>query len=180
VNTLRTSRGILTAVQSILEGLEVGGAPAFAAVRLFDIQDLSDAMRQLVVSEDRMAILIYAGDSFAPQLDVGSLLLQRTMEVTLIITDRRLDDRVVALVGDDETPGVLGLLDAVLPAITGVVVDETSAGAEDQVRCVPTRADSMLVALEDKSKYPGRQAISIDLQLQGQWIRMEIGGGLSL
>lgn len=180
---LRTVPEILAALKAALDAATwtpAGGDPeaAFQSVKLFGMNSLPDAMRELLVSQQRVCFVIPDSERFAPETDGGKMVLSRTLPVALLISDRVLGNRQTALfggaVGATETPGAYGLQKAALEAVAGQLIDEAP-----RVVCTPTQ--SAVVDIEDvQKKLPGRAALEVDLDCTGGTLTAALGPGPNL
>ena len=81
--------------------------------------------------------------TYEVQRQTVTLTVQRMPTFEVIFSDFDLTDPAVAKHGTTTTPGVLGLLDAMLPELTGIVLDETATDSEDAVYLVPAGLERM-------------------------------------
>jgi len=172
-NSLTATKTILAAVKTALQAVEVGGSAAFGMVELFDLADWGDALRRLATAESRVALVVYAGEQYENTREVSLLTTHRVTQVEILMTDFQLADPTVALIGDDIQPGALGLVDAVLPALTGILID--TAGNLDAVHLVPTGFDRMILTQEDQDNAPGRHVIGLTFEARGAYMQIGVG-----
>jgi hypothetical protein len=154
---------------------------AFGRVDLFDVESLTDAFRQLIISERRVCIIVMLTEQLTTEIQEQKILITRKQPVALLISDRRLGDRQKALWGDpaDPTiPGAFALEKLTRPAVTGQLLD--SANGKQKVICLPTMADSIFLKDEDKKELPGRAAVMLELECSGGTLTARIGPGSSL
>ena len=85
------------------------------------------------------------------------------------VTDRVIGKRVDALLGTANNPGLLVLRDLILPAITGLLVPQPAG-----IVCTPTRG-SLLQVADTSTKMPGRLAYLLEIELQGGWMKADVG-----
>ena len=172
-NHLRSTRTILEAVKNALTALTLTigeeTPKAFGTVEICDIKDWAAALQRIVTSEDRVCIILYAGDTFENNRQITLLSSRRTTKIELLISDYNLDG-VSAQLGTDSQPGSVGLGDAVLSELTGVILDE-SAG-RDAVSLMPVGCDQITVSEEDKQDSPGRHILSLTFDAVGQWMQV--------
>jgi len=175
-NNLRGATEILNAIVEKLEALTLkpGNGAAFARVEIFDLADWKAAVRRLVLNNNRAALVIYAGDDFKHVRENSVLTVDRTTRIDVLLTDRLLGDTVRALTGDGSRPGTLGLLDALLPALTGTILD-ADEDQEDSVYLVPTGVERIFVTDEEKANWPGRSALLLSLEASAPWLQTAVG-----
>ncbi len=161
---MRTTTEIIDALVAKLQALQwtpgSGPAePAFQAVKRFDSTDLAAAFAELLVSQQRVALVVHTGDRFDDAgTGAGQVAVRRVTEVSLVLSDRVLGKRQAAIWGTATNPGCLPLKDLALTAVGGPLI--AAPGAVD---CVPVHAERLTV--EDlKSKQPGREACLLDLE----------------
>jgi hypothetical protein len=172
---LRPTKTALDALVTILRGLEWEPSPdrpaqpAFKRVELFDDLDLPEAFKRLLISESRIALVIYSSDTFENQRSDRQMIIRRKQELYVVFTDRVMGKRIDALLGADNNPGLLVLRDLVLPAITGLLVPQPAG-----IICAPTRGSLLQVEDTDR-KLPGRLAYLLEIELQGGWLKADVG-----
>lgn len=176
-NKLRSTREIVEAVKTALEALETAaGQRAFDRVEIFDLSDYEDALRRLALNQERAALVVWTGDEFDNDRQSIVLTTRRTALLDVFIADRRLDAPVKALVGDAENnlPGVLGLRDLVIPALTGQVLASDAETGAELIYLVPQSTERVIVNADDKRKFPGRQVLIINFQAVGEWLQVGV------
>lgn len=176
-NNLRSTKAILDAVVAALQGLKlaVNGQNAFARVDIFDLTDWAAAVRRLVFNDNRAALVIYGGDNFERTMGTSILTVDRTTRLDVLLTDRVLGDDVKAMTGDGVRPGTFGLLDQVLPALTGQIL-EAEEGMENSVYLVPTGVERVFVTDDDKKDWPGRSVLLVSFEASAPWLQVGVGG----
>ncbi len=177
-NQLRSTRTVLEAVKAALAALTItvgNKTPkAFGTVEIFDLADWDTALQTLVTTEDRICLVLWAGDAFENQREISILTTRRITKIELLVSDFRIDSGVAAQIGDDSQPGVAGLVDAVLASLTGVILDV--AGGKDAVALVPVGMERLTITDQDKQETPGRHVISLTFDAVGQWMQVGISG----
>lgn len=173
-NHLHPTRVALDALVEALQALQWQSGAAFSRVELFDDLDLPEAFKRLLLTDSRIALVIYSSDSFETQRADRQLTVRRKQELYVVFTDRVIGKRIDALLGSapdgpQPNPGLLVLRDLVLPAITGLLVAQPAG-----IVCTPTRGSLMEVA-DTKTKLPGRLAYLLEIDLQGGWLRADTG-----
>lgn len=168
---LRATKTALDAIVTALQALQWGTPPAaaFARVELFDDLDLVEAFKRLLLTESRIALVIYANENFTSDRDGRQLLIRRQHRLWIVFTDRVIGKRTEALLGGTDNPGLFVLRDLVLGAIVKLVVDSAQ-----KVYCTPI--DGSLLRVEDTAaKLPGRLAYSLEVQLDGGYLIADLG-----
>jgi hypothetical protein len=115
---------------------------AFEKVKVFDLQDVQKAFEELFLYGNRIAILAVDVVRHQNEISGRNLNVTRTMDAIVLFTDRRYADRVLALMGDDQKPGILLLEKLLVDELTG----ELSNGA------VVLPGTGELVALQDDKR----------------------------
>jgi hypothetical protein len=173
-NQLRDTRAILEAVKTSLANLTITigdkTPKAFGTVEIFDLADWEVAIQKLVISSDRVALVLWGGDSYENNRQITVLSTRRTSKVEILITDYRIDDGVAGQLGDATQPGSVGLLDAVLAELTGVIIDE--GAGKDAVTLMPAGTERLTITDADQQESPGRNIISVTFDAVGQWMQV--------
>jgi hypothetical protein len=104
-------------VQAVLWGpAGQAAAAAFDRVELFDCEQLVEAFRYLLVTEQRVCVIVPLDERFETTVEKRKLIVRRTLPVAVLISDRILGNRQQALYGDlavdgtGTTPGAMGLM----------------------------------------------------------------------
>lgn len=176
-NHLRSTKAILDAVKAALAALTIpigSETPkAFGTVEIFDMKDWEAAIQTLVTTENRICLVLYAGDSYERVASgITMLNVRRTTKIELLIADYHVSDGVKAQLGDGAQPGSVGLLDAVLGELTGVVLDQEVG--KDAVYLMPAGVEQMTITEADKQDAPGRNLISVSFDAIGQWMSVGV------
>lgn len=172
-NNLRSTKDALDALVDIIQQLEWespnGTQSAFGRVELFDDLDLGSAFKRLLLAESRICLVIYSTDQFENQRADRQVLIRRKQQVYLIFTDRVIGKRTDALLGTAGNPGLLALRDLILPAVAGLLLPQPKG-----IVCLPVNGSLLQVEDTDK-KSPGRMAYLLEIELQGGWIKVDVG-----
>ena len=153
-----------------------GVTPAFARVELFDSESLTDAFQQLLVSEQRVCLIVPLAEHFETEVKQFKLITRRTVPFALLISDRVIGKRNDALFGTANNPGAYNLEALTLPLVTGQLLPNPNG-----VICTPTGSDVMIVKSEkEKANHPGRAAIALELSCAGGWMESKTGPGPTL
>lgn len=145
-----------------------GGAaePAFGRVARFDATDKESALSTLLMAESRVAVVVYAGESWDPldTEETALLVLRRSQNVLVMVTDRSLRARTVAAFGDGaRNPGALALKDVAVQALAGRLLANPNG-----VNVRPISARVELVADQrDNPNYPDRVFCTIECLATG-------------
>ena len=159
---------ILTEIETRLGSLQVElrngkSAQAFGCVKRFDATDLAEAFSQLIVSQQRVALIVYTGERFENAgTDAGQVCVRRIVELTILTSDRVLGKRMAAVFGSDTTPGALRLQSACRDALAGEFLPAVS-DTHEAIDCVPILAET--ISIQDiEEKQPGRVAARLDIE----------------
>jgi len=165
---------IVTALMTAVEGVQYDGAAAFQRVEFFDCEKLADAFQYLLITEQRVCVVVPLEERFSTISKQPLLQIKRRLPVLLMISDRVIgsSNRKVALLGNDTTPGAQGLVDLTLPAVTGAIIANPSG-----VLCIPIDSTIMTIAAKDQAKLPGRLCICLELECTGGLITTNTGPG---
>ncbi len=146
-------------------------AAAFSRVAIFDSENLVAAFQQLLISEQRICLVVVMDEQFHTVNRGQQLIVTRTLPVTLLISNRQLGDRVAALYGNATSPGAYGLMELVLPAVTGMLLAPPNG-----VTCEPVNNSVLIVKNEkDKQNLPGRAAVALELHCCGGNLQAALG-----
>jgi hypothetical protein len=154
---------------------------AFERVELFDVESLTDAFRLLIISEQRVCVILMLDEQLTTEIQEQKILVTRMQPVALLISDRRLGDRVKALWGDPAdltVPGAFALEKLTRPAVTGQLLN--SANGRQKCISIPANCQSIFLKDEDKQELPGRAAVMLELHTSGGTLTARIGPGSSL
>lgn len=145
--------------------------PAFARVALFDSENLVAAFQQLLISEQRICLVVVLDEQFKTENRGQVLISTRELPVTLLISDRQLGDRVAALYGNAATPGAYGLMELALPVVTGMLLAPPNGVTSEPIR------NSVLIVKNEKDKQnlPGRSAVALELHCRGGNLQAPLG-----
>lgn len=134
------TRQLLKGVADVLAGMtwQPPGEPApepqrvFDVVAFYDAPRLQEALQDLLVFEERVALVIPGEETYRVEVRAGKVLAIREMEVDVLLSGKDYDptDNVPAYFGmiragdtawtvDAEQQGIIGLKDRVVEALTG-------------------------------------------------------------
>ena len=175
VNHLRATKDALDAIVTKLKALQwdpAGADPpenAFQRVELFDDLDLVEAFKRLLITESRIALVIFSDEPFTTEKNGRQLIIHRQHKLWIVFTDRVVGKRMDALLGGAGNPGLLVLRDLILPSIVGLTLS-----TPQKIYCTPI--DGALLRVEDVDrKSPGRLAYSLEVQLDGGYLIADTG-----
>jgi hypothetical protein len=143
-----------------------GSVAAFGTVGTFDLSDLAQALRELLVVSDRAALIIYQGTQYDARASGRDVTAECVRDISILVTDRDVGNRMAALVGGEVTPGAALLADLVAERLLGSlpipgvdaagasrlrgwveIVATTPFAIEDRVRDVLVGRTAMVVRL---------------------------------
>ncbi|MBN8245881.1 MAG: hypothetical protein J0L84_00395 [Verrucomicrobia bacterium] len=168
-NSLPPASVFLREIVARIQALHWDGEALFNRVELFDIADLNQAARKLVMNQDRICVVIYAGQQFLSEVSGKELHLRTEHSVVCLIADRCLKDRLEAQIGGPNNPGVHELQRLVVGAVSGVLLEPPFA-----VLCIPQGSDPVVIA-DEGGAMPGRAALELDLIVRGGEVQVPAG-----
>lgn len=146
----------------------------FERVVVFDSEDLVAAFRFLLVSEQRVAVVVPLDEEFKPALQGVKLVITRRLPVAVLVVDQVIGDRTAAFLGSTDpaiaTPGALALAEYVLPALTGMLL-----GPENKVVSKPLHAGPLVIQDPKNETGGSRLAVHVDLECTGGRIEAVVG-----
>lgn len=169
-NTLRPAAQVLDALQARLRTLRWRTEPAFHQVELFDVADLVFALETLLLSKNRVCVIVHDAIEFDHELRGTDLHVFTTRSVMLLLSDKVLGDRRAVAFGGAQNPGTYALADLVFPLVTGRLLENPTG-----VYGVPVRAEPMEIKGTDQGKAVGRSAFLVQLHLVGGEMRTPLG-----
>lgn len=147
--------------------------PAFQVIRIFDSDNLAAAFRELLLSQQRICIVIPVNVDFVPESEGELQLYRRELSVGLVISDRVIGNRIAALFGDPgseqgrrSNPGAYPLAELLAPAVIGELIENPGGlqvALQDlkQLTVNPDSKDEKLKNL------PGRAAVVLQIVCRG-------------
>jgi hypothetical protein len=145
--------------------------PAFGNVALFDSENLVAAFQYLLIVEQRVCVIVPLEERWENISKQGRLITKRVLPVMLLVSDRDIASRQVALYGDNTTPGAFALRDLVLAAVTGQLISNPSG-----VICEPASCCVMSVK-DTEQKLPNRITVGLEVNCRGGWIESQLDPG---
>jgi hypothetical protein len=131
VSHMRGIGEIVGELQGRLVGIEFPDEPgvkAFDRVELFDSEDLSAAFQFLLITEQRVCVIVPLEAKFetvfggASGMASRKLTSKREVPVVVLCSDRVLGDRKAALYGSDTERGAYALAELALPVCVGLLL----------------------------------------------------------
>lgn len=178
-STRNTTKDIIDALIMAIKLIKLSDnvTPAFGRVEYFDVEKLAEAAKFLLITEQRVCVIVPLEEQLEQAVKGQNIILTRTLPICLMISDRVLGDRQRkdALLGNDNTPGAQGLVDLTLPAVFGMLI-QPNAGppAVSGIKCIPTDISQINVVQKD---LPGRVAMGIVLECTGGIYTANTGPG---
>lgn len=171
-NHRRATADVVGAIVAIVAGLVVVDKPeekVFERVELFDSENLVEAFRYLLVTEQRVAVVVPLDEEFESVINGLKLVMKRRLPVAVLVSDRVLGDRKAAIWGNDDTPGAMGLAEKVLPAVTGLLLPNPMG-----VVAEPRRVS--ILSIQEK-ELPMRVTVAVEFECRGGWMEAELAKG---
>lgn len=115
---------LMRAVEATITALQLAAphsGPAFTEVHVYTRQGLLQAMRDLLIKDERVCIIVPTGNTYENKREGRIATSRRTSEITLLITDKVYGGSfdAEALTGNDDTPGIAVLQDLVVTTLQG-------------------------------------------------------------
>lgn len=176
-NKLRSTKEILDAIVTALRALNLEqGQPAFDRVEIFDLPDYLNAMQRLALNQERTALVIWTGDEFETNRETIVLTTRRISNFDIFVSERNLANPVAATTGDPEKylPGVMGLRDLVIPALTGQILASDAEAGKELIYLAPAGVERAILSSEDKQKFPARQILILNFTAAGEWLQVGV------
>jgi len=172
-----STAAIAMALQAQLQQVQLpnAGGAAFQRVELFDSENLVEAFQVLLVSEQRIAVIVPLAAHWETECSQRKLLCRRVQPVAILISDRVIGTRTQALYGGVTNPGAFNLAALAVPFVAGQLINNPGG-----VVSVPTSESSMILKQADKTNLPGRAAVALELDCKGGWIETYLNAGITL
>lgn len=153
-----------------------GSELAFDRVEVFSALDFEKAIERLLLTEDRIALVIPTGSTWETSTPTNPTFgitpeCRRTVKVTMIVSDRVVGDRIGAAEGTDDNPGCYALGELTRSGASGLLFTEAP-----QVVAVPV-SDEMFAVQRDGEDVPGREACAIELSCVSDWAELAVTDG---
>lgn len=143
---------------------------AFDRVALFDSEDLVEAFRYVLITEQRVCVIVPMPEQFESVFQVRKLTVKRALPVMLLVSDRVLGNRTQALWGDVQpdgtatTPGAMGLAEMVLPAVAGLILAAPAAVIGEP------KSLTVLRVKDTEKDLPARVCAGLELECRGGYV----------
>lgn len=168
---------IATTLQKQLQQVQLpaAGGAAFSRVELFDVENLVAAFQTLLISEQRIAIIVPTAATWETSCSQQKILTRRVQPMTVLISDRILGDRTSALYGNSKNQGALNLAALAMPWIVGQLVPIPNG-------CISVPKSETVITLKDTARadLPGRACVAIELDCKGGYIEARTAAGITL
>lgn len=167
---------LLTALKAFIAGItvEIAGEPAplFERVELFDALETGTALRELLITKQRVCFIVPSGDDYENQRTgdvVTSTLIQ---EFDLIFADRVWTKGTAGVFGGPTNIGTIPMKDLVRERLIG------QALGFDGVALIPISGSFATIA-DDKAKdVPGRESYLMTWQTWAGEARVSLSAGI--
>lgn len=164
---MTSTADILDRVVAICEALKytpLGGPQEdlFEAVEKFDVTSADKAFGRVLSNENRVCLVIWFGDEFSNVMQGRDQLTRRRTKIRVIVSEKRLGDRQVAMFGTETSPGVFWMKDRVIENVTGALF----VGSTNDVAMAPVTAFTAMIE-ETENRFPGRVIAAIDFEGRG-------------
>lgn len=140
-NNMATTKQVTDAIATVLKEIQWEGRQAFQRVETTDLDDLIQAMQELMVFQDRFALIIPGSREFQTTLKGTEQHVQRQMNLDVVITDRNAGDRTKSFKGSNTNPGTSALADLVINALIGKLLNGAFI--------TPTDGDQFSIGIEE-------------------------------
>jgi hypothetical protein len=142
---------------------------AFGRVELFDSEDLTAAFQFLLITEQRVCVIVPLDAKFEQVFQVRKLTSKRNAPIALLCSDRVLGDRRAALWGSDTEHGAMFLAEVTLPACAGLLLPNPKG-----VVCEP-QDYSVLTIRDTDQDQQSRVCVAVDLECKGGYLEADLG-----
>lgn len=123
---------------------------AFTTVEFYRNENLIKAFEDMFIFDNRVAIIVPAGDTDEAKLNGRILEVRRVSEFVILIADRDYSKSRSELIGSSDTPGVITLKDLVAQQLTGATLNLHG------VMLTPTGGEPLHLTESDQENAPGR------------------------
>lgn len=171
-----STTAIASAMKAQLQTVKLpDNTAAFQRVELFDSENLVEAFAMLLMSEQRIAIVVPLTARWEAESQQRKLLSRRVQPIAVLVSDRVIGTRQVALYGNDKNQGAFALAALAVPFLTGQLLPNPAG-----VISLPTSESVLNLKREDKQNLPGRSAVVLEFDCKGGWIEAPLGIGPTL
>ena len=175
--TFASTAAIAMALQAQLRQVQLpnAGGAAFQRVELFEMVDIMDAFRRLLISEQQIAIIVAHDATWHRECQQRKLLIRRAQAFSILISDRVIGARTSALYGGSSNEGAFNLSFLVHPYVTGQLLNNPGG-----VVCCPAREGAIGFKDPEKNNLPGRAVVNLEVDCDGGWIETYLNVGITL
>jgi hypothetical protein len=162
----RPTSAIIAALKDIVTALQLPDGfttpgPAFGQVVLFDKANLLEAFNFLLLSKQRVCVIVPMTETFETESKNMKLISRRQLPVSILVSDSVVGNRATAFLGDAKTPGASGLAELVLPAVVGQLLPNPSGVVSEPLNI------SVMDIKDSKEKLPNRITVVIEITCRG-------------
>jgi hypothetical protein len=121
---------ILLDIEQRLRDLKTAGPPevaAFGEVQLYDLSDLGQAMQELYLTADSVALVVLESVEHESRLEGIRYTLRHSFKVSLILANRFYTTRRAAMMGEGGSLGLLALAELAVISLSGQASGYTAA-----------------------------------------------------
>lgn len=176
----RKTKTILDALKTLLESLvfpeghALEGDNIFKSVQLYDIPDLETALKDLLEFNDRICLVVTAGDFWRNEQKGNEMRSHRTGEIILIMSDQDYAPGKASFFGNGTQPGIINFKEDVMEAITGETL------GIQQCVIIPGEGVSLRFAKEDGKLDSSREGYRAFLKVNMGTQAFKLSRGTSL
>lgn len=123
---------------------------AFTTVETYRNENLLKALEDLFAYDDRVALIVPAGDNHSNHTEGSNIYSARTTDVVVLIADRDYSKSQAELIGGPEAVGVVALKDLVISAFFGQNLGLTG------VALAPTDGQPLTLTDKERDEATGR------------------------
>lgn len=159
---------VLAALKAQLQAVKLsdGVTDAFQRIELFDNENLAEAFKTLLVSEQRIAVIVPLDARWEHDKKESVRVIRRVLPVAVLVSDRQIGDRTTALFGNANTPGAYGLSSLALPFVSGQLIVNPGG-----VVAMPMGESVVILKDAERENLPGRAVVAVEVECQGGWMR---------
>jgi hypothetical protein len=147
-------------------------AVAFDRVEWFDSEDVTAAFQFLLLTEEKVCVIVPLDAKFESVFDSLKLTSKRHVPVAVLCSDRILSDRKAALWGSDTDatmPGAMALAELVLPQVMGLLLANPNGVVGELEDYAP------MVVKDTEQAQPGRVVVAVNVNCRGGYLEASLG-----
>jgi hypothetical protein len=152
VSTLAILTAIKAALTPLTAELNNASVPMFERIELYGSKQIGQALKDLIIIKDRVALIIPIGSRFEGERKGSTVISKKTTTIDVLVADRDYLTGQAADFGGSNNVGVVAMQDAVAEALTGNQL------ALPFVSLIPTAAEPLEIYDPKKKDSPGRVA----------------------